>query len=200
MLLVWCQYDCQQNIAQSVLAENILRKKLASLLSWSVALLTACEVCVCCAPTACSVAALTCCNCHPPPKKRPVIMILPHLPALALQTALFFYHTSNQTDSGALKPFLQRSDGERGPRTSLMQPLSPGLVSWSHLWKKRRGERGKMSVEEECVCVCGAERERQECEGVFTTLCVCMCCACGRDTVVLPQIKGRKSESLSHVS
>lgn len=62
----------------------------------------------------------------------------PPLP-LPLLTALFFYHTGNQTDSGALKPFLQLGDGDRGPRTSLMQPPSPRLVSWSHLWQKRRG-------------------------------------------------------------
>lgn len=54
-------------------------------------------------------------------------------PPLPLLTALFFYHTGNQTDSSALKPFLQLSDGDRGPRTSLMQPPSPGLVSWSRL-------------------------------------------------------------------
>lgn len=83
---------------------------------------------------------------HPPPP-----------PLLPLLTALFFYHTGNQIDSTALKPFLQLSDGDCGPRTSLMQPPSPRLVNWSHLWKNRRGdrkrggERGKMSAWGVCV-------------------------------------------------
>lgn len=78
----------------------------------------------------------------------------PALPSpLPLLTALFFYHTGNQTDSGALKPFLQLSDGDQGPRTSLMQPPSPGLVSQNHLRKKRRLDRGR---------VAGGERERND--------------------------------------
>ena len=140
----------------------------------------------------------------PPPQAVMMIPLTPP-PPLPLLTALFFYRTGNQTDSGALKPFLQLGDGERGPRTSLMQPPSPGLVSRSHLWKEKEGE-----TEEEwgerwvhvCVCVClcvksGESGEESRVKGCFFTNPVC---ARRRDTVVLPQIKGRKSESLSHVS
>ena len=146
-------------------------------------------------------------TCGPPPRPQKAVMMIPLTPPppLPLLTALFFYRTGNQTDSGALKPFLQLGDGERGPRTSLMQPPSPGLVSRSHLWKEKEGE-----TEEEwgerwvhvCVCVClcvksGESGEESRVKGCFFTNPVC---ARRRDTVVLPQIKGRKSESLSHVS
>ena len=146
-------------------------------------------------------------NLWAPPRPQKAVMMIPLTPPppLPLLTALFFYRTGNQTDSGALKPFLQLGDGERGPRTSLMQPPSPGLVSRSHLWKEKEGE-----TEEEwgerwvhvCVCVClcvksGESGEESRVKGCFFTNPVC---ARRRDTVVLPQIKGRKSESLSHVS
>ena len=124
-------------------------------------------------------------TCGPPPRPQKAVMMIPLTPPppLPLLTALFFYRTGNQTDSGALKPFLQLGDGERGPRTSLMQPPSPGLVSRSHLWKEKEGE-----TEEEwgerwvhvCVCVCvfvceeRRERRGEQSERVFFYKpCVC---------------------------
>lgn len=80
-----------------------------------------------------------------------------------LLTALFFYHTGNQIDSSVLKPFLLLSDrGDGRQWTSLMQPLSPEVFSWSHLWKKRWGDGrevgkgGKMSAWGLWVSVCSA--------------------------------------------
>lgn len=95
---------------------------------------------------------------------------------LPLPTALSFYHTGSRTDSATLQPFLQLIDGDPIPRTLLMQPLSPGLVSWSHVWEKRgdrgiRGEREERWGQDRCVFVCRAEREASR---VFhNPVCVC---------------------------